>query len=94
MQVAGQAVLAVVLADVESSLKFSLREIRNAIVNGGFGHIRVTKDFLLPTSRAKVVHRDKEGSKRRKCDSFYLGKLDSDTVIQLKAGNILGCSYL
>ena len=53
VHVAGQAVLAVVLADVESSLKFQVSTIRNSIVRGGFGHTRVTKDFLLPGTRLR-----------------------------------------
>ena len=71
VNVAGQAVLAVVLADVESSLQFSIPKIRDAILKGGFGHTRVTKDFLLPDSRAKILHRDRE-RRRRKCDALYL----------------------
>ena len=86
VNVAGQAVLAVVLSDVESSLQFSIPKIRDAILKGGFGHTRVTKDFLLPDSRAKIVHRDCE-SRRRKCDALYLEKLEKDSVLQLKAGN-------
>ena len=74
INVAGQAVLAVVLSDVESSLQFSIPKIRDAILKGGIGHTRVTKDFLLPDSRAKIVHRDRE-SRRRKCDALYLENL-------------------
>ena len=88
VHVAGQAVLAVVLADVESSLKFQVSTIRNSIVRGGFGHTRVTKDFLLPGTTAEVVHRDGD-SKRRKCDAIDLRKLDEETVMQLKSGNSL-----
>ena len=54
----------------------------------GFGHTRVTKDFLLQSSRAEVVHRDAD-SRRRKCDAVELGKLDAGTVIHLKAGSSL-----
>ena len=81
VHVAGQAVLAVVLADVESSLKFQVSTIRNSIVRGGFGHTRVTKDFLLPGTTGD--------SKRRKCDAIDLRKLDEETVMQLKSGNSL-----
>ena len=88
VHVAGKEVLAVVLGDVESSLEFPIPVIRNAIVKGDFGHARVTKDFLLPTSNARVVHRERD-SRRRKCDAFYLSKLDTESVVQLKAGNTI-----
>ena len=88
VHVAGKEVLAVVLADVESSLKFPVPTIRDSIIKGGFGYTRVTKDFLLPGNRAEVVHRD-VGSRRRKCDAIDLRKLDAETVTQLKAGTFL-----
>jgi hypothetical protein len=86
--VAWKEVLAVVLGNVAFSLEFPIPVIRNAIVKGEFGHIRVTED-LLQKFNAKVVHREWD-SRHRKSDEFY----QIQSVVQLNAGNMLAdCSY-
>ena len=84
VRVGGKPVLAVVLGDVEGSLKYSATEIRRAINGEKLGHIRVTKDFLVPGSRDTEVHRE-GNSRRRKCDAILLEKLDELSVAQLQA---------
>ena len=67
VHVAGVEVLAVVVTDVTSSLRFCVTDIRTAIQTGEMGHTQVTKHFLETGSKEIVVHRD-GNSERRKCD--------------------------
>ena len=64
-------VLAVVVTDVMSSLRFCVTDIRTAIQKGEMGHTEVTKHFLETGSKEIVVHRD-GNSKRRNCDMTTL----------------------
>ena len=85
VDVAGMEVLTVVLTDVTSSLRFRVPDIRTAIQKGEMGHTQMTKDFLETGSKEMVVHRD-GNSKRRKCNTIILSKLDADIVTRVKNG--------
>ena len=85
VQVGGQQVLAVVLADIARTLSFPLAQIRMAITRGNFGHTRITKDFLQPGEKSKCITRN-VNSRRRKCEAFIVTRIDSQSCEQLKAG--------
>ena len=87
VQVGGQQVLAVVLADIASSLSYSVTQIRSALTRGNYGHTRITKDFLKPGEESNFITRN-VNSRRRKCEAFIMHHVDSRSCEQLKVGKL------
>ena len=92
-RVAGKKVLAVVLTDIQSSLEFTVPDVRKAIVKGKLGYVQVTKDFLSPGFNDMMVHRQGK-SKCRKYDAVVLETLDADTAAQLKSSKSVAIFFV
>ena len=85
VEVGGKQVVAVVLADVATSLTYPLARVHSAIRDGEYGEVRVTKDFLIPGLTTTTVMRNVNG-KRRKCEVIKASTLDQWNLDQLIAG--------
>lgn len=86
VKVNGHTVLAVVLNDIQESLRHRVATIRQAIIREGDGETFIAKDFLCKedvVSKSVVRNRN---SVRRKCDVIYMYKLDEDVQDQLLNG--------
>lgn len=82
MLVAGkkEAVVALVLEDIGSSLTYSCAEIKEAIIYLGWG-TRTSKDFLRADATTTTISRGKTDHKRR-CIAIYLSKMPDDVQQQ------------
>ena len=80
-------VLAVVLEDVAAELTFSQTEIKEAVVQTGYGSFqKVSKDFLRPNSSSSVIIRGRT-DRKRKC-AIILNLLPNELQIAIKNGVI------
>lgn len=81
-------VLAVVLEDVAAELTFSPTEIKEAVVQTGYGSFqKVSKDFLRPNSSSSVIIRGRT-DRKRKCCAIILNLLPNELQIAIKNGII------
>ena len=71
-KVEGKSVLAVVLPEVETSLRNPISLIRQMITKANVGRTFVAKDFLVEDSTENLTIVRGINSKRRKCDVIYL----------------------
>ena len=85
IQVKGDSVLAVVLTDVASQLTFSIREVTEAAVKGGYAYNSIAKDFLVPNAPNTSLNRG-INTIRRKCTTFILSKLPKHLQSSLLKG--------
>ena len=85
VQVNHEDVLAVVLSEVATYLRFSIPKIVEATVKSGLGYSNVSKDFLTPNAATTVLTRG-PNSMRRKCTVFILSKLPDSTRDSLLKG--------
>ena len=68
---------------IKSVAIFLQEFIKKAITAGKYGQTLISKDFLEPGEDRKVVKRGAK-SKRRRCDTIYMEKIDQETSDKLK----------
>lgn len=81
VSVAGKDTLAVVLTAIPN-FKYTISEIRKAIIEGQFGVTNVSKDFLLPGENERRVKRGKS-SMRHRCKAIFLQTINTTTTDKL-----------
>ena len=77
-KVEGKVVLAVVLPDMETSLRYPISLIRKIITKENLGKTFIVKDFLVEDATDNLTIVRGLNSKRRKCDVVYLENITEE----------------
>lgn len=83
--VRNEEVVAIVLADIPTSLTYTCTEIKAAIYSLGLGDTNIVKDFLDPSASTTTITRN-VSNRRRKCCTVTLDKLTPDLRDALREG--------